>query len=132
MLRWLEMLYDFFIGLFPKGSNMNIVNGMHISGNSINIHNGKITVDGAVYSNDKHTIIEKIFIDGNVTNLTVDAGNVHVNGVAGDVEVDAGNIEVKGNVMGSVETGAGNITVTSSVAGNVHSDCGNVRVGSNK
>lgn len=109
---------------------MNIVNGMHIKGNNISIHNGKIIVDGVEYSNDKHTIIEKIFIDGNVTKLTVDAGNVYVNGVAGDVEVDAGNIEVKGNVMGAVETYVGNITVSGNVAGDVSTDYGNVRVGS--
>lgn len=111
---------------------MNIVNGMRIKGNNITIHNGRIIVDGVEYTNDNRTIIEKIIVEGNVTNLTVDAGNVHVNGVAGDIEIDAGNIEVNGNVNGSVETDAGNITVSGSVTGSVHSDCGNVRVGGNK
>lgn len=135
MLKYLHKFFSdlyFTQGWFSKGSNMIIFNDMRIKGNNITINNGRIIVDGVEYTNDNRTIIEKIIVEGNVANLTVDAGNVHVNGVTGDIEIDAGNIEVNGNVNGFVSTEAGNITVGGNVAGSVHSDCGNVRVDSQR
>jgi DUF4097 and DUF4098 domain-containing protein YvlB len=102
-----------------------IVNGVRYSGNSVTINNGKIIIDETTIPEDEKTVY--ISIEGNVTNLKVDACEIIT--VTGDVEhleTISGDVNCKA-ITGNVTTLSGDVKC-SAVNGNVTSMSGDVKV----
>jgi hypothetical protein len=101
------------------------INGVTITaGRSINIRNGKITVDGGDVTPDAKQI--KIEITGNVERLEADCcETITVNGDCGPVSTQSGDVKVGGAVSGPVQTMSGSV-VCGSVGGSVSTMSGSV------
>lgn len=101
------------------------INGVTISaGRSINIRNGKITIDGVDVTPDAKQIT--IEITSNVERLEADCcEKITVNGDAGPVSTQSGDVQVTGAVSGSVQTMSGSV-VCGSVGGGVSTMSGSV------
>ena len=105
--------------------NGNIsINGNVYKGNSVQISNGKVVVDGIEQSQvleHKITVnvvgdVESIeagsgdvFVSGGVGSLRTGSGDVKCGSVSGNVQTGSGDIDC-GNIAGSVRTGSGDIS----------------------
>jgi len=96
---------------------------MNISGNSITIQNGVVTVDGVVVdmkgaSNIKidqcdylKTDVVSVVVHGNVSGLATQSGDVEVHGDVIRVQTMSGDVVVCGSVAGDISTKSGDINV---------------------
>ena len=110
-------------------ANLNIkVNGKSISiqGDSVQIVNGDILVNGSKLFLDDKKNNSAIEIKGDVKELSVDnCSSILVTGSVGDVKLGAGNIQVSGDVRGSINTGSGDVQCND-VQGNVNTGSGDI------
>lgn len=109
----------------PDGCSINVIN--------MNIINNKVYVNGKLFEDcntDNSKKIE-IKIEGNCSNVNVDAANLTINGnVDGKVAVDAGNITCNGDIKGDVKCDCGKISCNN-IFGNTDVDCGVVKSSTN-
>ena len=105
----------------PDGCSINVIN--------MNIINNKVYVNGKLFE-DCNAVNSKnieIKIEGNCSNVNVDAANLTINGnVDGKVSVDAGNITCNGDIKGDVKCDCGKISCNN-IFGNTDVDCGVVK-----
>jgi hypothetical protein len=84
------------------------INGVTISGNSIQVKNGSIFVDGKVVETGDAKQI-RIEVDGSIERLNADScDSITVSGSAGSVSTMSGDVTC-GNVEGAVSTMSGDI-----------------------
>lgn len=106
-------------------SSINI-NGVSISGRSISIGNGRITIDGQDHTPDAKII--NIEVNGSIASLSVDAcEKVQVNGPVGKLETMSGDVYC-GDVEGDIKTMSGNV-FASKVDGGVETMSGDINLG---
>jgi len=96
---------------------------MNISGNSITIQNGIVTVDGVVVDtkgassitidscNYLKTDVVSVVVHGNVAGLATQSGDVEVHGDAIRVHTMSGDVTVSGSVAGNISTMSGDVNV---------------------
>ncbi|UIF90934.1 hypothetical protein [Cupriavidus sp. UYPR2.512] len=102
------------------------INGNIVSGRSITITNGRVTVDGKDVTPDGKAI--SIEVQGNIDSINADAcDRIAVTGSAGSVKTMSGDIRC-GDVSGSVQSMSGDVTC-GAVAGSVSSMSGDIRRG---
>ena len=107
-----------------KNSNIQ-VNGNSYSGNSGEVSNGKIIIDGVDVTPDYKNIT--IVVEGDLNKLDVKAcKTLEVGGSVGSLELGMGDIKC-GSVAKDAHTGQGDIQVTGDVQGNVKTGMGNVK-----
>jgi hypothetical protein len=100
------------------------VNGVSYSGNSINITNGRIFVDGIEVETDQKNI--KIEVSGDVQLLQADAcDSIIINGKVGPIKTVSGDVHVKDSVVGNINTVSGNVTCTE-LYGSTNTVSGNI------
>lgn len=101
------------MGIFNKSKSIITINGKTYVGNSIQVTNNQVVIDGVVQEKKLSGIVE-IKVEGNLASLKADC-NVTVHGdVLGSV--DAGNnVQVMGDVLNNVR--AGNNVVAESIKG---------------
>lgn len=100
------------------------INGRAYEGNNITINGDKIIIDGNTVINDSEKII---FIQGDVENLTVNQGDVDIDGIAGVVNTKSGDVTVVGNVNTHITTQSGDVKVRGKVYGQVKSMSGDIK-----
>lgn len=89
--------------------NTTNINGKVYRGNSVNIINGKVFIDGVEATPDGKEI--NIAINGPVSTLTVDVcSKVAVIGNVGQIKTASGDVEVRGDITGSVQTMSGDVS----------------------
>jgi DUF4097 and DUF4098 domain-containing protein YvlB len=96
---------------------------MNISGKSITIQNGVVTVDGVVVDMKGTSNITINQCDY----LKTDTMNVVVNGDVSALSTQSGDVEVRGDVI-RVQTLSGDVTVYGSVTGDISTMSGDVNV----
>ena len=109
----------------PDGCGINVIN--------MNVINNKVYVNGKLFedSNTDNSKKIEIKIEGNYSNVNVDAANLTINGnVDGKVSVDAGNITCNGDIKGDVKCDCGKISCNN-IFGNTDVDCGVVKSSTN-
>lgn len=100
------------------------INGVTISGNSIQVKNGSIFVDGSVVDTGDAKQI-RIEVDGSIERLNADAcDSITVSGSAGSVSTMSGDVKC-GNVDGSVKTMSGDVRC-GSIGGSVSTMSGDI------
>lgn len=101
------------------------INGKTYSGNSVNVINGKVIIDGVEQTPEGKQIL--IAVKGNVNTITVDScEKIAVQGDIGNVKTMSGDVEVRGNINGSVQTMSGDVEVGGEIHGNVSSVSGDI------
>jgi hypothetical protein len=112
-----------FLKRLRKMSSIRI-NGVTISGNSIQVKNGAVFVDGAVVDTGTAKNI-RIEVEGNIERLNADAcDSISVAGYAGSVTTMSGDVTC-GNVEGSVSTMSGDVRCRS-IGGSVSTMSGDI------
>ena len=109
----------------PDDCSINVIN--------MNIINNKVYVNGKLFEDCNGINSKKIEIkiEGNCSNVNVDAANLTINGnVDGKVSVDAGNITCHGDIKGDVKCDCGKISCNN-IFGNTDIDCGVVKSSKN-
>jgi hypothetical protein len=83
------------------------------SANSVSVINNKVFINGRECTEGEiPSGIDKIIVEGDVSNLRVDTGNIEIGGdVEGDVHLGTGNIRINGDVGGTPVTSCGNIQI---------------------
>lgn len=109
-----------------KGKKNRIkVGDTFVEGESIEVRNGKVYVDGVEVNGKtgKGPIVVKVL--GNLKSLRVDTGNVYINGdIQESVDISSGNLDCR-DIGGNVKTGAGNVSCRD-VSGSVKTGVGNI------
>lgn len=105
-----------------NGKTYNIANGKNVSviGNKVYC-DGKLIEDGNKQK-DKNIYIT---VNGNIDNLSVDTGDVHVKGNVHTLTCDTGDVSVSGNVSGDVTIDTGDVKC-GNVGGSVTTDTGDI------
>jgi hypothetical protein len=102
------------------------VNGITFQGNSIQITNSKVIVDGKEIKLEDSKIVN-ITVEGNVESIHADVcESIIVKGTCKKAQTMSGNITIEGNVEGNVKTMSGNVSC-GDIAGNASSMSGNIR-----
>lgn len=118
-----------FLKFFKRMATFKI-NSKTITGKTITIINGKITIDGKDVTPEGKEI--NISVEGNVEKIEADAfTKLIISGNAGNIRTSVGDIEVKGSVSGSVDTQSGDIDC-GDVGGNASTMSGDINCGSIK
>ncbi len=101
------------------------VNGKTYSGNSCELINDELYIDGKLVDNidDKEITIN---ITGDVETLKTTSGKVTVNGdVKNNVRTMSGDVKIKGNVSGNINTMSGDVRCKD-IGGNVSTMSGDI------
>lgn len=103
------------------------INGRTYTGNSINVVNGKVIIDGKDVTDPLQDAKKiNIAINGSIASLSVDVcEKVGVIGTVQDIKTMSGNVVVRGPVEGNVKTMSGNVTA-GTIKGNASSMSGNI------
>lgn len=100
------------------------INNVKIEGaQTISINNGKIYVNGNLREDLESPSIE-IKVEGNVTSVCTDSGDVSIIGDVSTINTASGDVSCE-NVKGSVLTMSGDVTC-GSVDGNINTMSGNI------
>jgi hypothetical protein len=98
-----------------------------VNGNSININNGKLVVDGEVVTGGLGQCHVQVTVEGDCKDVTTSNGDVDVMGdVTNNVKTTNGDIEVHKSVGGNVSTTNGDVDCDGSVGGSVSTNMGNI------
>lgn len=117
---------DFFARMRgTRGVSSLTVNGTTYFGNSIQISNGRVLVDGKEVADHAGSPKIEVNIHGDVDTIEAGSGDVRVNGNAGVIRTGSGDVECR-DVAGTVTTGSGNVRC-SAIAGNASTGSGNIR-----
>lgn len=104
------------------------INGITYTGNSINIHNGNVIVDGVNVSIAPEQKTITIEVTGNVDRIECDVCSlVTVSGNSGSVKTQSGNVSVGGDVSGDAKTMSGDINVKGSIKGGASTMSGDIK-----
>jgi len=107
------------------------INGVEYRGNSVQVINGKIIVDGVEVtrlSNEERGRRIDVRVTGNVESISGDIDHIVVEKDVGSAKTSSGDIEIKGSVRGSVSSTSGDITIGGDVAGDAKSVSGSIDV----
>lgn len=107
-----------------------IVNGMTFNvpnGKNVSVIGNKVYCDGKLIEDANKFKDKNIYItvNGDIDELSVDCGDVHVKGNVNTVSCDTGDITIAGNVGGDVTTDTGDIKC-GNVSGRVTTDTGDI------
>lgn len=108
-----------------------VINGGTISGEVIEIKDGRMFVNGKPFEDwsESDEKVINITINGNVDSLdVVCCSSITISGDAKKVKTGSGDIKVNGSVSGDVKTGSGDVEC-SDVEGDVSTGSGNVHCG---
>lgn len=113
-----------------KSMSTVIVNGMTFNvpnGKNVSVIGNKVYCDGKLIE-DANKLKDKniyITVNGDIDELSVNCGDVHVKGNVNTVSCDTGDITIAGNVGGDVTTNTGDIKC-GNISGSVRTDTGDV------
>ena len=96
---------------------------------SVSVINGNVFVNGNKVNTDEFASapVINIVVEGPVTSVSNQSGDVTVKGDAGSVKSTSGNVEVEGGVKGSVNTVSGDVRAGGSIGGSVNTVSGDIR-----
>ena len=88
---------------------VNVASGtsVHVSSDA----NSRIVINGHVVEGIDECKSVKVIVNGNAESVTLDVGNIEINGdVSGNVKASCGNVTC-GKVSGGIHASCGNVTV---------------------
>jgi hypothetical protein len=104
------------------------INNKTYIGNSLEVRNGKVYVDGKFSKPGEKDTIVSIHVTGDLELLTADNCNkIEILGnVSGSVDSKNGDIKVEGDIKGSATSKNGDITCKGDINGSATSKNGNI------
>lgn len=105
------------------GRGTVVIDGVEFSGSSVSIVGDKVIVDGEVQGGSLVGAVS-VIVNGNVDQLTLSSGTLHIDGSCGDVKTASGDIRC-GDVSGDVSTASGDVTC-GNIRGNVRTMSGDI------
>jgi len=102
-------------------------NSFSIQGNSINMSNGKIVVDGKVIKDGINNCTIDVTVEGDCHDITTSNGDITVHGnIKNNVKTTNGDIAARNGIGGNVTTNNGDVDCVGSINGNVSTNMGDI------
>ncbi len=106
---------------------MIVINGKSYKGNSLQINDNEILIDGRRVDDQEDQKVINITVDGNIDTLNVDScDKLEITGDCGNVTSKNGDIQISGNIDGDVTNKNGNI-MCRNVSGDVETKNGSIQ-----